>query len=48
MWKKGRGRIIHVSDFINEEDGWLISCDADGNIVKDAWKIIFPGANGDA
>ena len=48
LWKKGRGRIIHVSDFINEEDGWLISCDADGNIVKDAWKIIFPGANGDA
>jgi hypothetical protein len=22
--KKGRGRLIHVSDFINEEGGWLV------------------------
>ena len=48
MQKKGRGQIIHVSDFINEEDGQLISCDTDGKVVKDAQKIIFPGANGDA
>ena len=33
---------------MNEEAGRLISCDTDGKIVKDAWKIIFPGANGDA
>ncbi|KIO14505.1 hypothetical protein M404DRAFT_60519, partial [Pisolithus tinctorius Marx 270] len=46
--KKGRGRIIHVSDFINEEDGWLTLCNAEGRIIKDARKIIYPGANGDA
>jgi hypothetical protein len=47
LQKKGKGWIIHVSDFINEEDGWLILSDADGTIVKDACKIIFPGTNGD-
>ena len=46
--KKGRGRIIHVSDFVNEEDSRLILCGADGKIIKDARRIIFPGANGDA
>lgn len=46
--KKGRGRIIHVSDFINEEDGRLILHGHDNEIIKDARRIIFPGANGDS
>jgi hypothetical protein len=46
--KKGRGRLIHVSDFINEEDGCLLQRDSEGNIVRDARKIIYPGSNGDA
>jgi hypothetical protein len=46
--KKGRGRIIHVSDFICEETGRLVVRDADGTITHDARKIIFPGSNGDA
>jgi hypothetical protein len=45
--KKGRGRLIHVSDFINEEDGQLVSPGTDGQIIKDAQRIIYPGANGD-
>ena len=46
--KKNRGRLIHVSDFINEEDGRLVLLDQDGNILRDAQKIIYPGSNGDA
>ena len=46
--KKGRGRLIHVSDFINEEHGRLALQDGDGNITRDARKIIYPGSNGDA
>jgi hypothetical protein len=46
--KKGRGRLIHVSDFINEEDGQLVLKNSEGVIVRDARKIIYPGANGDA
>ena len=45
--KKGRGRLIHVSDFINEENGRLILLDENGRIIRDARKIIHPGANGD-
>ncbi|KIL56227.1 hypothetical protein M378DRAFT_50672, partial [Amanita muscaria Koide BX008] len=47
LHKKGRGRAIHVSDFINPESGRLIICDRDGTITRDACKIIYPGANGD-
>jgi hypothetical protein len=46
--KKGRGRLIHVSDFINEEDGRLVLMDADGKITEDARVIIYPGSNGDS
>ncbi|KII84350.1 hypothetical protein PLICRDRAFT_46228 [Plicaturopsis crispa FD-325 SS-3] len=46
--KKGRGRLIHVSDFINEADGRLVLRDASGSIVRDARRIIYPGSNGDA
>ena len=45
--KKGRGRLIHISDFINEIDGRLVLKDANGNIIRDAQKIIYPGSNGD-
>lgn len=31
--KKSRGRLIHVSDFINEEDGRLVLLDEDGRII---------------
>ena len=36
LQKKGRGRLILVSDFINEEDGRLVLLDADGKIIEDA------------
>lgn len=45
--KKGRGRIIHISDFVEEENGRLILRNAGGEITRDARRIIYPGANGD-
>jgi hypothetical protein len=45
--KKGRGKLIHISDFINPETGWLTVADEAGNIMHDARKIIFPGSDGD-
>jgi hypothetical protein len=39
--------LIHFSDFVNEEDGCLVQCDKQGNIIHDAHKVIYPGANGD-
>ena len=48
LQKKGRGRLIHVSEFINPITGRLILHDAQGNIVDEARKIIYPGSNGDA
>ncbi|THU87050.1 hypothetical protein K435DRAFT_682354, partial [Dendrothele bispora CBS 962.96] len=45
--KKGRGRLIHVSEFINPETGRLTYTDENGKIIKDARKIIYPGSNGD-
>ena len=46
--KKGRGRIIHVSDFVEEENGRLVIRNHDGAIIKDARCITYPGANSDA
>jgi len=43
--KKGHGRLIHVSNFINP--GRLVLRDGSGNIVQDAQKIIYPGVDGD-
>jgi len=34
--KKGHGCIIHVSDFVKEDNGQLIIHDDDGIIIKDA------------
>ena len=48
LQKKSQGCLIHVSDFINEETGQLILLDSDGEITRDAHKIIYPGSNGDA
>ncbi|KAF7323696.1 hypothetical protein MKEN_00590500 [Mycena kentingensis (nom. inval.)] len=45
--KKGRGRLIHISDFINPVTGRLFIRGEDGEIARDARKIIYPGANGD-
>ena len=43
----GWGWLIHISDFINEEDGQLMLLDDNGQILSDAQKIIYPGSNGD-
>ena len=48
LMKKGCGQIIHVSDFVEEENGRLIVRNQDGTIVRDARCITYPGANGDA
>ncbi|KAF9441615.1 hypothetical protein P691DRAFT_799222 [Macrolepiota fuliginosa MF-IS2] len=45
--KKGHGRLIHNSDFIEQVNGWLVVKNEDGSIQKSARKIIFPGSNGD-
>jgi len=45
--KKGRGQIIHVSDFIEEENGRLIIRDQDGIIVKNAQCVTYPGVGSD-
>src|SRR6266481_6930235 len=47
LQKKSRGRLIHISDFINEEDGQLMLLDENRRIVHDAQKIIYPGSQGD-
>ncbi|KAF9508771.1 hypothetical protein BS47DRAFT_1373606 [Hydnum rufescens UP504] len=48
LQKKSCGHLIHVSDSINEEDGRLIQHNDQGQTIQDAWKIIYPGAAGDA
>ena len=45
--KKGRGKLIHASAFINPETGRLIYIDRSGSI-RDSMKIIYPGSQGDA
>ena len=47
LHKKGRGRLIHISDFIEEVNGRLVAKDGDGKIIKEARKVIYPGSNGD-
>jgi hypothetical protein len=48
LLRKGRGRLIHVSDFVEEENGRLIVRNEEGDVVKDARCIIYPGVGGDA
>ncbi|KAJ3563302.1 hypothetical protein NP233_g9023 [Leucocoprinus birnbaumii] len=45
--KKGRGRLIHNSEFIEQVNGRLVVYNEDGSIKREARKIIYPGANGD-
>ncbi len=45
--RKGHRRLIHVSDFVEEENGCLIVHDEERDIMKDAWHIIYPGVGGD-
>src|SRR5216683_6563560 len=46
--KKGHGRLIHVSDFVEEENGRLIVHNEEGDVVKDARCVIYPGMGADA
>jgi hypothetical protein len=34
LMKKEQGQIIHVSDFVKEENDYLIICDQEGNVVR--------------
>ncbi len=45
--KKGCGQLIHVSDFIEEENRRLIVHNEEGDVVKDAHCIIYLGVGGD-
>ena len=47
LQKKSRGRLIHVSDFINAETGRLVIKGEDGSIKEDARTIIYPSSQGD-
>ena len=47
LQKKGCGCIIHVSDFVEEENGHLIVGNERGVIIKDAQTIIYPGTGSD-
>ncbi|KAF9232596.1 hypothetical protein BU15DRAFT_67321 [Melanogaster broomeanus] len=48
LQKKSKGHLIHVSGFINSEDGRLALHNEDGNVIEEVREIIYPGANGDA
>ena len=47
LQKKGRGRLIHISDQVEEVNGHLVVMNSKGVVVKEACKIIFLGSNGD-
>ena len=47
LQRKGCGRLIHISDFIEEENGRLSVHNEEGDVVKDARCIIYPGVGGD-
>jgi hypothetical protein len=47
LMKKGRGRLIHVSDSVEEENGRLIVCNQEGVVVKDARCITYLGTGSD-
>jgi len=48
LMKKGRGHLIHVSDFIEEENGQLIVHNKDSRVVKDMHCITYPRTHRDA
>src|SRR5216683_868183 len=45
--KKGCGRLIHVLDFVEEENGRLIVHNEEGDVVKDVRCVIYPGMGTD-
>ena len=47
LQKKGCSHIIHVSNFIKEENRQLIICNEEGDIIKNARTIIYPGVGSD-
>ena len=47
LMKKGWGRLIYVSDFVEEENRHLIIHNQEGVMVKDARCITYPGTGGD-
>jgi len=47
LMRKGRGRIIYISDFVEEEFGQLVVRNEGGEILRDARCITYPGASGD-
>jgi hypothetical protein len=48
LMKKGQGRIIHILDFVEKENGHLIICNQDEIMIRDAWHITYPGASSNA
>jgi hypothetical protein len=46
--KKGQGQIIHILNFVEEENGHLIICNQDGIVIRDARCITYPGTSSDA
>jgi len=46
--KKGHRRLIHMSDFVEEENRCLIVRNEEGDMVKDARRIIYPRVGGNA
>ena len=47
LLRKGCGRLIHVSDFVEEENGRLIIRNEEGDVVKDTQCIIYLGMGAD-
>jgi hypothetical protein len=47
LMKKERGQLIHILDFVEEENGRLIIHNQQDIVVKDACCITYPGAGGD-
>jgi len=47
LQRKGHRWLIHVLDFIEEENGCLSVHNEEGDVVKDAHCIIYPGVSGD-
>ncbi len=45
--KKGCGQLIHVLDFVEKENGQLIVCNEEGDMVKNACHIIYLGVGSD-
>ena len=42
-----RGRLIHDSEYIEPENGRLVVKGPNGEVLKEARQIIYPGSNGD-